>query len=80
MDKKIYILPYIIAFYRDNDLKLEFGRVEKVNILTKEANAKKKLNQSQKNFGMKKAYFWGHPVIHAVEAKTLGPFYKKFMF
>ena len=41
VDKKIYILPYIIAFYRDNDLKLKFGRVEKVNILTKEANAKK---------------------------------------
>ena len=37
-------------------------------------------NQSQKNVGLKKAYFWGHPVIQAVEAEMLGPFNKKFIF
>ena len=31
---------HIIAFYRENDLKLKFGRGKKVDILTKEANAK----------------------------------------
>ena len=35
--------------------------------------------QSQKKFSLKKVYFWGHPVIQAVEAKILGPVYKKFM-
>ena len=41
----------------------------------------KKWNQSQKKFGLKKAYFWGHPVIQAVEDKIHGPFYKNiFLF
>ena len=30
--QKINILPYIIAFYRDNDLKLKFVREKKVDI------------------------------------------------
>ena len=33
-----------IAFYRDNDLKLKFDWEKKVDILTKEANAKKNGN------------------------------------
>ena len=36
----------------------------------------KKWNQSQKYFGLKKAYLNGHPVIQAVEAKMLGTFTK----
>ena len=36
--------------------------------------------QRQKKFSLKKVYFWGHPVIQAVEAKILGPVYKKFMW
>ena len=27
VDKQIYILPYIITFYRDNDLKLKFVKL-----------------------------------------------------
>ena len=61
VNKKINILPYIIAFYRDNDLKSKFVRGKKVDILTKEAIAKKYWNQIQKNLDLKKAYFWGHP-------------------
>ena len=30
--------------------------------------------KAKKNVGLNKAYFWGHPVIQAVEAKILGPF------
>ena len=41
---------------------------------------KKNWNQSQNNFGLKNAYFWGHPVIQAVKAKMLGPLFKKFIF
>ena len=48
---------------RDNDPKLKFVGRKKVEILTEEANAKN-WNQSPK-----KAYFRGHPVIQAVEAK-----------
>ena len=44
---------------------------KKVDILTKEVNAKKNWNQSQTNFGLKKVYFWGHPLIQAVKAKIL---------
>ena len=44
---------------------------EKVDILTKEANAKKKLESKPKKF---------RPVIQAVEAKMLGSFYKKLYF
>ena len=40
----------------------------------------KNWNQSQKYFGLKKAYFGGHPVIQAVEAKMLRPFYEKLIF
>ena len=29
----------------------------------------KKFESKPKNFGLKKGYFWGHPVIQAVEAK-----------
>ena len=70
MDQKVFTI-YIIAFYRDNDLKLKFVRGKKFDILTKEAK-----NQSQKNVSLKKAYFWGHPVIQANEAIMLGPFCK----
>ena len=46
--------------------------------LINQANAK---NQSQINVSLKKAYFWGHPVIQEIEAlKMLGPFYKKIIF
>ena len=48
--------------------------------LTEEANAKKNWNQSQKSFGLIKAYFCGHPVIQAVEAKMIGHIYEKFIF
>ena len=41
VDKKIKILPYIITFYSDNDLKLKFVKANKVDISTKEANIKK---------------------------------------
>ena len=77
VDKKNNILPYIIAFYRDNDLKLKFVRGKKVDILTKEANAKIFWNQSKKNFGLKKAYFLGHPVVQAVEAQNAWTFLQK---
>jgi len=74
-------LPLVfIAFQRDNDIKSKFLRGNKVDILTKEVNAKTNWNQSQTYFGSKKAYFWGHPVIQAVEAKMLGPFCKIFIF
>ena len=42
----MYILPYIIAFYRDNEIT--FFRGKKVNILTKEVNGKKKLESKPK--------------------------------
>ena len=77
--KKINILPHIIAFYRENDLKLKFGRGKKVDILTKEANAKNGI-KAKKNVGLKKAYFWGRHVIQSVEAEMLGPFYIFFSF
>ena len=38
------------------------------------------LESKPKNVGLKKANFWGHPVIQAVRAKMLGPFYKKIIF
>ena len=38
------------------------------------------LNQSQNFLGLTKSYFWGHPVIQAVKAKMIGPFYKKNIF
>ena len=75
MDQKVNILPYSIAFYRDNDLKLKFVREKTVEILTK-----KDKNQSQKNVSLKMAYFWGHPVIQAVEAIMHEPFYKIHIF
>ena len=34
--------------------------------------------ESQKNVGLKKAFFSGHLLIQAVEAKMLGLFYKIF--
>ena len=80
VDKKINISQYIIAYYRDNYLKLKFVRGKKVDILTKEANANTIWNQSQTNFGLKKAYFWGQPVIQAVKAKMLGPYSKNLYF
>ena len=40
VDKKINILPNIIAPHRDNDLKLKFVSGKKVDILTMEVNAK----------------------------------------
>ena len=48
--KKINIWPYI-AFYRENDLKLKFVRENKVDLLTKDANAKTK-------FGIKAKKCW----------------------
>ena len=33
-------------------------------------------SKPKKKVCLKKAYFWGHPVIQAVEAKIIGPFYK----
>ena len=80
VDQKINILPYIIAFYRDNYLKLKFVMGKKFDILNKEANANFFWNQSHKNVRLKKAYFWGHPVIQAVEAILFGPFYKIHIF
>ena len=71
LSKKKDILPYILDFYRDNDIKLKLVRGKK-DILTKEV----KSNQSQKNVSLKKVYFWGHPVIQGFEAIMLGPFYK----
>ena len=47
--------------------------------MTKEANARKSWNQSQ-NISALKRPILGHPVIQAVEAELLGPFYKKFIF
>ena len=40
----------------------------------------KKLESKLKNLGLKKPYFWGHPVIHTVEAKCLDLFTKKSYF
>ena len=57
-------LPTIIAFQRDNDLKLKFIRGKKAYIY----------------MYMKKTYFGRHPVMQAVEAKRLGPFYKILIF
>ena len=45
--------------------------------LTKEANANFFLESKAKNFGLKKAYFWGHPVIQAVKAKNAWTFLQK---
>ena len=39
MDKKINILPNILAFHRDNVLKLIFVWLKNIHILTKEVNA-----------------------------------------
>ena len=36
--------------------------------------------KAKKNIGLKKVYFWGNPVIQAVEAKMLGPYYQKIIF
>ena len=47
---------------RDNDPEMKFVGKKKVDILTEEANEKK--------FRPEKAYFRGHPVIQAVEAKN----------
>ena len=47
LTKKINIIPYIITFYWDNDLKLKFVRGGKADTLTKESNAKNRWNQSQ---------------------------------
>ena len=74
VDTKINILPNIIDLNRDNDLKLKF--LKKVDILTIEVDKKK--GQSQTNFGLKKAYFWGHPLFLTVQAKLLGIFTKYF--
>ena len=47
VEKNKHLIIYInVAFYRDNGLKLKFVMGEKVDILTKEANAKN-------NFGIK---------------------------
>ena len=74
MDQKINILPFIIAFYRDNDLKLKFVRAKKSWHINQGSQCQK--------YGIKakqiSAYIWGHPVIQAVDAKMLGPFYKIF--
>ena len=53
-----YILPYIIAFHRDNDLDKNKIEGKKVDILTKEANAKK-------TFGIKakKNSVWKRPIF-----------------
>ena len=48
------ILPNILAFHRDNVLKLSFVRWKKVHILTKEVNAKYFGDQSQKNVAFNK--------------------------
>ena len=73
---KINILPNIIALHRDNDLKLKFVRGKKLlSHIIQGSQCKKNRNQSQQNFGLKKAYFCGHPVIKEVEAKMLGLFY-----
>ena len=45
----------------DKDLKSKNFRKKKVTILAKDVDSKRKiLNQNQKNFYLKKAYFLGH--------------------
>ena len=60
VDKKIYILPNIIAFQIDNDLQLKFVSGKKVDIWTKEVNATN-LESKPKKFLPKKGLFLGHP-------------------
>ena len=72
--KKIIILAYIIAFYKDNDIKLKFVRGKKVYIFTKEANAERNLESKPKKMS---AYFLGH---HVIQNKMFEPFYKKIIF
>ena len=78
VDKKIYILPNIIAFQIDNDLQLKFVSGKKVDIWTKEVNATN-LESKPKKFLPKKAYFWG-TLSQAVEAKMHERIYKIFIF
>ena len=61
VDKKINMIPYIIAFYKDNYLKLKFVRGKKVDILTKEANAKQKFGSNPKIVRPEKGLFLGAP-------------------
>ena len=59
MDKKINILPYIIAFLGDHDFKLNFLG-GKVDILTKEGNAKQ-MESKPKIFQPEKGLFKWSP-------------------
>ena len=64
VDKEINILPNLIAFHRDNDIKLKFVRRKKVIILTKEVNAKK-IGMKAKKCQPEKCLFFGKPIsIH----------------
>ena len=52
---------------------------KKLNI-NQGSQCKKKIGIKAKKFRPEKGQFLGHPVIQAVVAKMLGPFYKKFVF
>ena len=67
--KLIFFIP--LNFYCFESTKKNTGLPDGPS---EEANAKKIWNQCQNNFGLKKAYFLGHPVV---QPKCLYPFYRK---
>ena len=58
--KKTFYQITVIAFHRNNVIKINFVREEKVHILTKEVNAKKILEIKAKKMSALKRPIFGH--------------------